>query len=291
MNLGRKRLSVLFTTFLYFVVFSISATEAYAPPFFKITYQNNVSYLLGSVHVGKPDFYPFPKLIEKQLNHADAIVIEAIPSAADQQLITRYSTLQPQPKIPNSVYKKYCVSRSHFCSALAPFSPWVKATQITMFRLNQQGYQAALGIESYLMSHKGSKSLMELESMEFQLKLMSSLKAKTQQDMLTQAINASDAQITEMFNAWKTGDLKAIDEISQQELQQAGSDEFIKKLLWNRNEAMAKALLDKMKTTPNKLLFVAIGAAHLAGNKSINQYLQGLGAKVENCWKTTKVCQ
>ena len=290
MKLYRKRLSVLLSIFLYLCVFSSSAKEPYTPPFFKVTYNNSVAFLLGSVHVGKPDFYPLPKPIQKQLRLSNAIVLEAIPSAADQALIAHYSTQQPPMKADNRAYKSYCVTNLHYCQILAPFAPWVKATQITMFRLNQQGYQATQGIESYLIANKGDKALMQLESMEFQLKLMSSLDSTTQQGMLTQAITASDTQITEMFAAWRTGNLKAIDKIAQQELKENGSDEFAAKLLWNRNDAMAKTLIKKINAHPNQRLFVAIGAAHLAGNKSINQYLQEMGAKVENCWTTTH-CQ
>ncbi len=291
MNSTLKRLSVFLTTFLCLTAFSSAAQPGYTPPFFKITYKGNVAYLLGSVHVGKPDFYPLPQLIEKQLNQSDAIVLEAIPSVKDQPLITRYSTQQPRPRRPNHAYEQYCVRQSHFCNASAQLSPWIKATQITMYRLSQHGYQAGFGVESYLTRNKDSKTLMQLESMEFQLKLMSSLDAKGQQTMLTQAITASDARITELFDAWKIGDLKAIELISEQELQQCSDNKFIEKLLWNRNESMAEALISKIKANPDKRLFAAVGAAHLAGDKSINQYLQRSGAKVENCWRTPASCQ
>ncbi len=291
MKLSSKNLCIIFSTFIYLISFSASTKETDTPPFFKITYQNSAVYLLGSVHVGKPDFYPLPKIIQHQLDQSDAIVLEAVPSEADHALVARYSMPTVPYKIQNTDFDQYCKNRRPFCNAIKQFSPWVIATQITLSRLNKLGYHAHLGIESHLIKNKGSKPLLQLESMEFQLNLMSSLKKSTQQSMLSASIKAPNDQITDMFTAWRTGDLSIIDEISQQELKQQGDDEFIEKLLWSRNKNMADALITQMKQHPKQQLFATIGAAHLAGDKSINQYLQNAGAKVENCWSSPTVCQ
>lgn len=36
-----------------------SAVAADTPPFYQINYQGKTAYLLGSIHVGQPDFLPY----------------------------------------------------------------------------------------------------------------------------------------------------------------------------------------------------------------------------------------
>ncbi|RYV03470.1 TraB/GumN family protein [Shewanella sp. OPT22] len=291
MKQSSKKLNALIFVFFYFALSTASAKESDTPPFFKISFKGHTAYLLGSVHVGEQDFYPLPNLIKNQLKHSNAIVLEAVPSAEDQHLITKYSLRSETYKNQNKAYDNYCKTHHRLCAALSRFSPWVQATQITLFRLNQLGYHANLGIESHLIENKGSKLLLQLESTEFQLKLMSEMSKDIQESMLTQSITASDSQVTTMFAAWRRGDLNAIDALSQDELKRQGDQEFIDKLLWQRNKSMASSIIDKIQERSKYQLFIAVGAAHLAGEKSINQYLKKAGAKVESCWGSPSICQ
>ena len=53
-------------------------------------------------------------------------------------------------------------------------------------------------------------------------------------------------------------------------------------LRYRRNRKMAVKVVEKIITEPNKTHFVAVGAGHLIGNRSVIHYLQLLGYQVEH---------
>ncbi|MGB0892876.1 MAG: TraB/GumN family protein [Parashewanella sp.] len=276
---------------------SAQARESDRPPFFKVEYQGKTAYLLGTIHAGKADFYPLPNMIEKQFALSSHLVIEAIPNPSDAQLVKTLPALKDKNAAVIRQYHAYCADKTYFCNALAAVPPWIKAMQIVLLRLQTQGFQPQHGVEYYLLSKRQGKKLKQLESSKQQLQLMNSLSAASQWNMLSHAMSASNSEITELFQAWRTGNLSMIDAISKKESDTAAGKEFIRVMLWQRNKAMAekiKRLLQQASANDSTLknnYFVAIGAAHLVGERSVNDYLTQSGAKITNCWQSTTLCQ
>jgi uncharacterized protein YbaP (TraB family) len=68
------------------------------------------------------------------------------------------------------------------------------------------------------------------------------------------------------------------------QLSTEGEDVLLEKLLWQRNQGMAERLLSLMGSNQAPL-FVAVGAGHLAGKRSLLEYLHKAGVSSRNCWR------
>lgn len=73
---------------------STSAAALDSPVFYKIEYQQQQAYLLGSIHIGRQDFYPLAQHIESAFKQSDALVVEADISQGDTgALLQQYGGL------------------------------------------------------------------------------------------------------------------------------------------------------------------------------------------------------
>ena len=267
------------------VPFSASAAPEDKPPFYKISWHGQYAFLLGSIHVGKADFYPMASPIEKAFANSTALVIEADIEKADTvSLLAQYGTASPemqQKAQQNTAH--YCQKMQPLCNAIQPFAPWLQAAQISMVRFAGLGYTAEQGVDATFSDNRQSKALLELESVAFQFELISSFKEKTQLQMLDEAVNATDHEMIELIQAWRTGDEVGLAAIMEQ---QAGDeDELLSKLLWQRNHSMSDKMLLMMQQQSDEQLFFIIGAGHLVGQQNIPDLLRQQGATVQACWQ------
>ena len=177
----------------------------------------------------------------------------------------------------------HCQQMQPLCAAIKPLAPWLQAAQISMVRFANLGYSAQQGVDVTFSAKRQSKALLELESVAFQFELISSFKDKTQLQMLDEAINATDAEMTGLIQAWRTGNEAELAAIMAQ---QAGDeDELLSKLLWQRNHTMSDKMLVMMQQQSDQQLFFVIGAGHLVGQQNIPDLLRQQGAQVQACWK------
>ena len=267
------------------VSFCAVAAPEDKPPFYKVTWHGQQAFLLGSIHVGKADFYPMATQIEQAFAKSTALVIEADIEKADTvSLLAQYGSasakLQEQAQLATS---NYCQQMQPLCAAIKPLAPWLQAAQISMVRFANLGYSAQQGVDVTFSAKRQSKALLELESVAFQFELISSFKDKTQLQMLDEAINATDAEMTGLIQAWRTGNEAELAAIMAQ---QAGDeDELLSKLLWQRNHTMSEKMLVMMQQQSDQQLFFVIGAGHLVGQQNIPDLLRQQGAQVQACWK------
>lgn len=273
------------------IVLSSMASVSYAaqgdkPSFYQLSYQGKTAYLLGSIHVGRKDFYPLPKEIEKRFHQASALVLEADVSQADTMALIREYGIKPaeMDAETQSVMKQYCLSRAALCQALQSYAPWLQATQIEMLRFAEMGYQAEQGVEMYLMEHRGPKKILELESTEFQFKLLASFSLDAQWGMLRDAIDSSRDDMQGLVSAWRTGDDAALVKLMLDKME-PDDMEFVSKILWQRNEGMAKRIVALLSDPSTPEMFIAVGGLHLVGEKSLPEYLQAQGVSLTQCWQ------
>ena len=258
------------------------------PPFYQIDYHGKRAYILGSMHVGKADFYPMAAQIEAQFHKASALVVEANVDAVDStELIKKYG-FQPQTLASDTqqALLGYCQTRGPLCDGIKPLSPWLQSMQLSLARFAELGYHAQYGVDVTLMAQNQHRPIIELESTEFQLKLMASFNDNIQNAMIKEAIEVSDDDMRALVTAWRTGDDKQLAKMMTAQSQLDSDDEFIEQLLFKRNQSMAQRIEQLMTTSPQtETLFIVIGAGHLVGERSVPEYLTHLGATMTHCWQ------
>ncbi|MGI2260412.1 TraB/GumN family protein [Shewanella sp. GXUN23E] len=253
------------------------------PPFFKLEYQGQTAWLLGSVHVGKADFYPLPDLVENAFAQSASLVVEADTSKADLlPLIRQYGLIrQPLSLSQQQQMADYCAHKQAFCQSIAGLAPWLQASQIAMGQFQTLGLDPGAGVDGYFVGRMANKKLYELEGVEQQFAMLASFNSDIQWLMLKEAIQGTPMDANALIDAWRNGDNARLAELMEGDLQQPHQREFIQKLLWDRNHSMAETLLQMMQNHRIEApLFIIVGAGHLVGAQNIPGLLAGKNIKV-----------
>jgi uncharacterized protein YbaP (TraB family) len=146
------------------------------------------------------------------------------------------------------------------------------------------GFDPNLGIDKYFLSKaQGEKKILELESLDCQLNLLSGFSDEDQELLLLYTLkdlSIIEQDLEKLTRAWSSGDTKSMESIltrSVSEDRQLSS--VFEKVVYERNRKMTSRIEDFLKT--KKTHFVIVGAGHLVGNRGIIEILSGKGYLVE----------
>lgn len=269
--------------FLFLLLFALSACRVDAasadrPLFYQLQLDGHHGWLMGSIHVGDASFYPFPAAIDKALAQATGLVLEANPN--DPQLPALFSKYalakQPLPQALQQKLDAHCKQQKLHCNM--ELAPWLLSSQIAIGMMANSGYSAQYGIEVQLLQRMSTQPLYELEGMARQLKIFDSLSWQANLAMAEASLEPVD--LTELVAAWRQGDSERLQQLL---LDEFGDDELMQVLMVDRNQYMAKRLVELLQQHDG--LLSAVGAAHLVGDDSMIRLLRQQGVKVTDCWR------
>ena len=159
---------------------------------------------------------------------------------------------------------------------------WAAAFTLLGVQFQTLGVEGEQGVEAVLRKSfaASGKQVDQLETNTEQLTFFDRLPESAQRQLLEGAIEnpqAMRAQFDDMLKSWLTGDVDAIGETFNRDLQ--SSPELKAALLTRRNYNWSQ-WIERRMTQPGTVM-VAVGAGHLAGNDSVQRYLQSRGYKVK----------
>lgn len=250
------------------------------------------SYLLGSLHLLSPEYYPLSAEIEAAFKQATVLIEEvdldemtnpavALPLLG-KAMFTDGRTLDQV--IAPDLYKTV-IARGETAgvpaSALQRMKPWMAAASLTIPSMKAAGFQVEFGIDKYFFD-KAKTAGMErraLETVAYQFDRLDQMPAPVQEAMLRAVILDIDTKLSSVktiADAWLHGDLAAMERLSLGAMRD--SPELYQRLLVERNRnwvAPVEACLAEKKSC-----FVVVGAAHLVGPDSLVALLQQKGHTV-----------
>ena len=256
--------------------------------------KTNTVYLLGSVHFMKKDVYPLSKRIEESFDVSDVVVVEADVNNMGQIDVMELAGTALYPEndsLGNHVSKDtYELVKKELGDAGVPLllidkqKPWFLALTITSLKFLQLGFDPSYGIDAYfLRKASGTKSVQELESVDFQMKLLSGFSDKEQETFLVYTLRdlaLLDKELDKLMRAWETGDTNTMESIAMKSVSKDKDMLSVyEKLIFDRNRNMVSKIEHFLKT--KKTYFVIVGAGHLIGNQGIIALLRQKGYLVE----------
>jgi len=281
---------------------SLAAAQSAAtanPPrgtLYEVRYQGHTSYLFGTIHVGKAEFFPLEPRATQRLANADVLAIEVDmrDATALQNAMFKYSVYPNSGTVDKHVsaaaLKRMKGALENIglpYDGVAHFKAWMIANLITIASVEKQGYHTGESSESYLLdtAKAQGKTVVGLESAAFQLSLFDKLTEKQQESYLLESLDDLESGETakktqDLLDAWSKADEQAFDGL----LQEARDDKTVngkfvyRELLAKRNPAMADRIATLMKE--NKSVFVGIGLLHLIGSGGVPQLLKNKGYEV-----------
>ena len=253
-----------------------------------------VGWLLGTIHVGRPEFYPLPPSRLEQLKRADAIVLEADISDTPRAIAaTQKYAVYPEgapgletrltPELRQRI--ESVLSRNQL--DLAPMmrmKPWMLANVLALFEAAQAGYVPALSVESYLLrvAKNESKPILEFEGIEQQFELFEKAPWTTQIAFLEEALKAVESrgarrELNRIVQAWETADRGSLERLLAEMRAQStvGSRFTVDTILLGRHPQMVRKIETMM--ADGKSYVFAVGALHLVGPQGLVELLRARG--------------
>ncbi|MFM7403276.1 MAG: TraB/GumN family protein [Erythrobacter sp.] len=258
------------------------------PALWKVADADTTIYLFGTVHVLPQGIEWYDSTIGEALASSEIIVTEIpMDSASDAQLqqltatkgmlpagTTLRSLLNPEQ---TATYTAALAKLGAPAEAFDPLKPWLAGLTFSVLPLIQQGYDPNAGVEKVLLAKVPDKPKGALETAEFQLGIFDGMTQEAQVAFMVDAAGSMDEvkpMLDRMVAEWVEGDAENLAAVMNEGMSDPAVAEA---LLYSRNANWAE-WIDTRLDTPGTV-FIAVGAGHLAGTRSVQEYLaqKGIG--------------
>lgn len=263
---------------------------------YEIRTAGNTVYLFGTLHVGKPEFYPLSRQVNRALADSQRLYLEvnltdtATVNAETVAMAMYGDGITLDQKLPPALMEKVSarLARHQFPRQLAlKMKPWMLAHTILLLEAKRRGYDPELASEFHLLGYAGAehKEILGLESLSDQFAVFDRMSPAQQQAFLEQTLSELDdarfeARLKALFDAWANADARALEDELQYEKAQDSvfASILLPRLIDERNRAMTDRIADIARSGPKS--FVAVGALHLVGKEGIVELLRRRGFAV-----------
>jgi uncharacterized protein YbaP (TraB family) len=245
------------------------------------------SYLFGTMHVLCADDASLSDSLKAVIAHCDEIYFEIkLDDMMNMLGSMRYMRMNDEQKLSDLLgAADYQKVKGYFAkhNALLPFGMLERFKPLLISSLIEEenmDCKTTDGMELMIMKEAGpyDKTINGLETVEFQAGLFDSIPYKQQARDLVNYIDSADQykqNDKDLAAIYKKQDLDQIDSLSRKG--DPGMDGYMDLLLYDRNRKWADMLT---RLFPGKSLLVAVGAAHLPGDRGVISLLRKKGYKV-----------
>jgi hypothetical protein len=287
------KLSLIFSLLVFFL-FAVFAQDSLSQSkksfLWKVQSKTNTVYVLGSIHYLKKEMYPLDEKIEKAFEQSNILGVEAnvddiskmdVQKFVESAIYSGDETLEKHlsPEAFESV-KKQLTELGASLEAANKYRPWFLALSLASIEIVKLGFDPNYGIDRYFLSKATEKKkIVELESLEYQFKLFSTLSEKDQELFLLYTlkdIKVLEQELDQLVKAWTTGDEKGIELIMTRSIKEDKKlIPIYEKFVVERNRKMVSKIEEYLNE--KETIFVVVGAGHLVGNQGIIELLKGKG--------------
>ena len=260
------------------------------PALWMVRDADTVVWLFGTVHALPHGLRWFDGRVRDAFARSDTLVLELVaPTPAEQQAaLAEVAPPAGAPDLPARLPPPYPArlraklrATGYPADAFDRSDPWVAATTLGSAALHRAGYRRERGGEAVLAAAAAAagKRVEGLETLGQQFAMFDRLSPRVQRAMLAQVLDDSGESVRAMDRtaaAWAAGDVAVLSAVADGEAARIGR-ETRAALLTRRNAAWSGWIARRM-ARPGRV-FVAVGAAHLAGRDSVQAALGQRGLR------------
>lgn len=258
------------------------------PALWKISDADTTIYLFGTIHLLPKDIDWYRGLVKDSFLSSQELVLEMVePDDATMAGLVMKKGMNPAGVTLRSMMSD--TDKANYEAALKKLDlpaegfdamrPWLAGVTLAVLPLIKQGYDPESGVEKILEKERGDRKLIGLETAEQQLGFFGDLPDTLSLKFLSETVESAgevDEITPKMLNAWIRGDADTVGNMVNDSM--AETPELAAVLLVNRNMNWAE-WIDARLDQPG-VVFIAVGAGHLAGRYSVNTMLVAKGLKV-----------
>ncbi|HEX8661980.1 MAG TPA: TraB/GumN family protein, partial [Brevundimonas sp.] len=261
------------------------------PALWAIRDADSTIYLFGTVHVLRPTTPWGSARVDAAFAGADDIWFE-ISNPDDQAAIiplVQQHGISPDRPLSSLLTAEELTDLSAAAAGAGMtaaqidiFRPWLAGLTLSVAPLIKAGYDPQSGVEMILKARADAagKPVHGFETIDKQVGILAGMSEADQLSFLRSTLEAYDDATTEldaMVDAWATGDVATLEKVSVEEMQ-AESPAVYQALLVQRNTDWAGQIQTLLAGSGTA--FIAVGAAHLVGDDSVQEILADRGVAV-----------
>ncbi|HET7710136.1 MAG TPA: TraB/GumN family protein [Sphingomicrobium sp.] len=268
------------------------ANTAPRPALWQVSDQDTTIYLFGTIHLLPKDSQWRTPALDSAIGSSQSLVLETIIDDKNPaELAGAMASLGFRNDLPpladridpskrpllEAAIRKTGIPRAVFDR----METWAAAFSLIGLQFRSIGLEGGEGVEAVLRSsfQGAGKTIGQLETNREQLGFFDTLPESAQRALLEGAIETPGdirQHFQGMLSAWLRGDVEAIAKTFNEDL--SASPELMEALIRRRNANWSKWIEGRM-AQPGTVM-VAVGAGHLAGKGSVQDFLRGRGMKI-----------
>lgn len=279
---------MLLRRLLLFFILLLAAPALAVPALWTASKNGRTITLYGTIHALPQGTDWFTPKARAAFSTANTLVVEMVPPkgpGATAELMQQIGFLPaPVPiesRLPADVQARYAAVKPGIpAQMLDTMKSWLAAISLVQLEMLGNGIDPAAGVDVTLLQRAqaaGTRTL-GLETPRGQLELFNGLPEAEQRLLLAAAvtdIGKSGEMMRGLIAMWLAGDVERI----RRDFDDSGlSPELERRLLRDRNAAWADFVA--RGKAPGRRVFMAVGAAHMAGPDSLIEMLKARGFKV-----------
>ncbi len=269
-------------------------TSATGPALWKLSDQDTTIYLFGTVHILHKDIDWKNEVLEAAWNASPIVYFETDTSEEGQQqiaaMIPQIGLNAPGVTLQSfftdeqwALIEQSATKLNLPIQSFQNMRPWLVGVLLSVQMIMADGGDPESGVETILRADAlaAGKSIRYFESVEQQLGFFADMSDEDAAQLLYEGLvfyNENPGYFQKLVDEWLAGNVVAIADIMIEGL--AGPDNVAEVLLYSRNRNWVEELT-RLMNEEQGVFFVAVGAGHLAGEKSVQDYLQQAGFTVE----------
>ncbi len=252
----------------------------------------SIAYLLGSLHVLTPEWYPLSAVINQAFANSQTLVEEVdldetndpmlMMAALSKAMLADGKTLDQivAPDVYAEV-KRRAEQSGLPMLALQRMKPWLVAITLMAPTLQAAGFKPEWGVDRHFFDRAKASGMKRqaLETIAYQLERFDQLSPKLQEELLKTTMADLDTEVMgvkEMAQSWASGNVAAMEKLTLAALKEA--PELYTRLLVERNTNWIPHVETCLKD--KAACFIVVGAAHLVGPDGLPALLTQKGYKV-----------
>lgn len=254
--------------------------------------KSNSVFLLGSIHLLRPQDYPLPAVYDEVYAEAEQLVMELDMDDLDLSSIQREMMTAAMISDGSlrdllgeeawNTARQAAAGMDIQLEMLGAVEPWFAALTIVELQMVKLGFNPALGVEFYFLerARNDGKPIAGLEAIEEQISLFDDMPLDTQRRFLLKTLDDAskiDDDIDTLISAWRDGNLA----VMRSELTQGfdGFPQVYNSLVAARNINWLADITDLLDDEDDYL--VIVGALHLVGEDSLVKLLDERGFRLK----------
>lgn len=239
------------------------------------------SYLFGTLHLGADAEKVLHPVVFEKLDASAVLVVEVNAFEIDTMAALQLSMLPEGQTIKDKIKpKNWKLLVDEVGGLLMPESsleklkPWVLVTLLVAEMLPKT---EPMDATIHARAKKANKQIVYLETLTEQVALVErAMDAQVLNDML-EDLPKAQKDLNDLSEAYKLGDLERLTQLSFDPVEMKKHPAMIDLLLYARNQRWVPKLVPLFE---KGAVFVAVGAAHLLGEKGVPELLRAKGFQV-----------